>query len=595
MSEQKTVKIRHFGIDYPVPEGSKFNQIDAALYNFLNPQIAKDQGGPDVWRDEWFWFIVEYFWGKGAPKQFLRTPWAEEMALWCSWRPYVALSGCASSGKTDFGALWAIVNYLAKPLETKVLVTSTSLSEARRRIWGSVREYWLGNRFGATLPGKLLDSLGKIKFEAPGMSKAGSDKCGIELVACERSREKEAVGKLIGIKNSRVILIADEMPELTESLLEAAYGNLTSNPYFQLIGMGNFKSVLDPFGVFSEPKGGWASVNVNTQKWYTKRGVCIRFDGLKSPNFQHDEDKWPIYGRKQLAEHEKLGRNTVQFWRMCRSFPAPVGVADVIYSEAELMAGKAFETPLWSERRIIRLAALDPAFTTGGDRSILIVGSLGYDTEGRRVLCQDEIVELREDVTVSKPYDWQVADQFRIECEKRGIEPSNAAYDASGSGISFGTLLQERWSPALHGIKFGGGASELNVMSGDEWKPAEEVYVNRVSELWYQGKEYLRRRQLKGITRDLAEEITGRKYDIRTDKGTRIVVESKKDMKARMGRSPDIADAWMMLLELARVRHGFIPHGTDGSGGQKRDDKVPDFVERHDEVYDFNAIGFDGL
>jgi hypothetical protein len=46
------------------------------------------------------------------------------------------------------------------------------------------------------------------------MGVRGSEKCGIELIPGEKKREKEATGKIIGIKNKSVILIADELPEL---------------------------------------------------------------------------------------------------------------------------------------------------------------------------------------------------------------------------------------------------------------------------------------------------------------------------------------------------------------------------------------------
>jgi hypothetical protein len=49
----------------------------------------------------------------------------------------------------------------------------------------------------------------------------------------------------------------------------------------------------------------------------------------------------------------------------------------------------------------------------------------------------------------------------------------------------------------------------------------------------------------------------------------------------------------MMLLELARVRHGFVPWGTDGRGTERRDEKTESFVEKHDAVYELEAIAVD--
>jgi hypothetical protein len=112
------------------------------------------------------------------------------------------------------------------------------------------------------------------------------------------------------------------------------------------------------------------------------------------------------------------------------------------------------------------------------------------------------------------------------------------------------------WGSEVLGIQFGGKASELPVSISDNALSSDR-YVNRVTELWFGGKELIRTQQLKGIDSELARELCARKY--RTRKGTtlRMEVESKTEMKARTGESPDLADAAMILVELCRQRFGF--------------------------------------
>lgn len=502
----------------------------------------------------------------------------------------VGLSGCASSGKSDFMVLWGLINWMAAPTKTKVLMTSTSLKESRRRIWGKTEKYFGGARTGLFKPGKLLSSTGQIRTECEGYK--GTDLEGIELIAGEKSSEKEAVGKLIGTKNDRVILLADELSELPESILEATV-NLTTNPYFQIIAASNHKSISDTFGKFTEPANGWASVTVDTEEWKTKRGgICLRFDGCKSPNLGHNPPLFRgLYSDKDLNDHqEKLGPKSVQFWRMCRSFPAPAGVADTIYSDADIISGRANETPIWSEARKIRLAALDPSFTSGGDRSVAIFGTLGTTIDGKHTLSRDETVELHEDVTSKEPFDLQIAKLYRDECVKRGIPASHAAYDATGAGISFGTLLGVVWNNGLYPVKFGGGASELPVPSGDTIKQACELYSNRVTEVWFIGKEYMRGGQLKGISVPLMAEMTSRKFETKKDGETKVVAEPKTDMRERNLRSPDEADAWFILIDLARVRFGFQPLGMAGLAAIEAQEKAEDCVYEFDDVYDLSAV-----
>ena len=82
--------------------------------------------------------------------------------------------------------------------------------------------------------------------------------------------------------------------------------------------------------------------------------------------------------------------------------------------------------------------------------------------------------------------------------------------------------------------------------------------MNRVSELWFVGKEFVRTRQLKGITPELAKEMTSRNYDTVKSGNLRVRVEPKQELKKRTGYSPDLAVAAFIALELARQRHGLV-------------------------------------
>jgi len=105
-------------------------------------------------------------------------------------------------------------------------------------------------------------------------------------------------------------------------------------------------------------------------------------------------------------------------------------------------------------------------------------------------------------------------------------------------------------------IAFGGKASELPASPADP-VPANKRYANRVSEIWWSGRTLLQTGQLKGITPSLAKELTSRTYQTEKGEHMRISVESKVDMKMRIGQSPDEADAALMLVDLCRTRFGF--------------------------------------
>lgn len=561
---------------YGVRTLQPLTELEVELLCFLKDRKPENGG---LGKFGHFKKIVSILWPEKNSVHFFWHPWAEKMIEEACKHKYLGIIGCASSGKSDAFAVWAIINWLCSPKATLVMVTSTSLKDSRRRIWGALTKYF--NYSTVHLPGRLVDSMGIIRTD-DGSGKF-DDRQGISLIAGEKKKEREAIGKLIGMKNNRVFLIADELPELSEAIYEAALTNLTTNPNFQMVGIGNFASVYDPLGVFVKPKNGYDSITPHDTEWETETGYCLRFDGLKSPNVLAGEDIWPkIYSNKMLREHRNtLGENTLGFWRMVRSFPCPAGSDNTIYSDADLVAAKADEKVYWLGNKI-KVAAFDPSFTNGGDRAVVMIGSYGLDKNGKNVLCYDRHVILREDVTLKdKSRSFQIVQKFMELCIKEGVYPQYAAVDATAGGKPIYDIICELWSHKVLPVQFGGSASKNPVGIAD-YRPADELYANRVSELWYVGLEFLKSGQLKGIFKELAMEMKSRHYE--TVKGTRmrIKVESKVDMKARIGFSPDIADAAFIMLDLCRVRLG----AKSGEGSKAKSRMVAQSNEQAEAIQD---------
>lgn len=533
--------------------------------------------------------IAELLYGPKSHEPFGWNPWAERMnevihqhPISGKARPHCAFSGCASSNKSHFSGLYAIINWLCAPRDTYVFITSTSISEAKHRVWKSVSKL-----FSAVpgLPGKLVDSMAKIVTTIPG--KRHNDTAGIFIVAGSPGKARQSIGKLIGRKNKRVIFIADELPELSPAILDGAFGNLMSNPFFQFVAMGNFKSREDPFGEFVQPKDGWDSVSSDADEWEIGRdGYCVRFDGMKSPNILAGKDLYPyLYGSKQLREHKQnYGDRSAMFWRMCRSAEAPIGTDDTFYSEADFIAGKAYSEPEWLGRKI-RVSSLDPSFTNGGDRCFQHFGWYGKDVNGVSVLSFDTHKLLREDVTIKGVNrDYQIARQFRDNCIKEGVEPKHAAMDATGAGAVLWSIVAEEWSYAVLKVEFWGAASDLPANATDG-KTGKQCFDRRVSELWGVGKEFLRGCQLRGLKSSTTREMKARKYTtVKGEDGAKMKAETKQEMKERLNFSPDDADSAFVMLELCRVRLGFRPVGMPTQSNKPRHSFMA-LAKRNDEVY----------
>tara|TARA_R100000808_G_scaffold16581_1_gene37340 strand:- start:3784 stop:5550 length:1767 start_codon:yes stop_codon:yes gene_type:complete len=525
------------------------NTVTALLYGFAKNKNKKA-------KEYYFWRLCDEFWNRDdLPEHMMvRHPWAEEMIRAVIENKYVSIGGAANSGKSHTMAAWAIVNWLSAPRDTLVLITSTTLREARKRIWGSIISL-LTVVEGA--PMKVRDSIGNVAY----INENGNliERAGLSLIASANA--KDALSKFIGIKQKSVILVGDELSDLSEKILHAGLSNLSKNPSFQLIGMSNPNSRFDAFGVWSEPLNGWSSINPDTDdRWVTKwGGTYIRFDGERSPNILSGEVKYPwLPTEEKLSEDRSLlGAESRGYMRMVRAIFFDSDETEGIYSEAELSRSGAMNEVDWAGKPI-PVAGLDPAFTNGGDRSILYTGKVGYDQTGQYVCELGEALHLNDDATnKAVPRTYQIVRQVKEACEKRGILPQDVAVDATGAGAPFCDVLAGEWSDQILRVSFGGKASDRRV-SANSKLTGQEMYMNRVSELWFCGKELVRTKQLFGIDNALAKEITARNYEMVKSGTLRVKIESKVDYKSRFGHSPDLADAAFLCLDLARQRHNLV-------------------------------------
>lgn len=543
--------------------------LTALLYGFAHH---------DNWRNkEWyFWRICDVLWNhEDLPEPLMVAhPWAKQMVRACLRNKYLAIGGAASSSKSHTMAAWGIVNWLSQPAETLVLITSTTVREAGKRIWGSVMS--LMNAIEAhNPPCAIRSSLGSIAY----VTESGKiiEKAGLALVASDKAKGGKVNTKLVGSKQKRVIVIGDELAELQPTIMQTAVSNLSKNPWLQAIGMSNPSSRLDAFGVWAEPEGGWDSIDhLTADTWRTKwGGVYLRLDGERSPNILAGEVLYPwLPTAETLAEDRAvLGVGSRAYNQMVRAVFFDADEAEGVYSEAELIQSGGLKQPEWAGGKPTLVAGLDLGFTNGGDRTVLHFGAVGYTTEGQYAFCFLGYENLHDDsANKAVPRTYQIVQQVRALCQKRGVLPENLAVDATGAGGPFCDVLAGEWSSAFLRVPFGGKASDRRV-SANSRQTGEDLYTNRVSELWFVGKEFLRTRQLFGVSPELAQEITKRNYELVKTGSLRMKLESKADFKARTGsRSPDLADAAFLALDCARQRHGLVamePPTTAGSGRQR--------------------------
>ena len=506
------------------------------------------------------------------------NPNAVEIIERFSEHKWLGIAGCKNSGKSETIAWLCLIFFLIDPDNSKVLVGSKTIETALGKIWASIDLGWrqASAFFGGEhmMPGEMVASKAYIRSRTMGR------KSGIEVIPGESSSVKKSAQKLQGYKAAgdagRLMFATDETATMSNAIINTAISNLTGNAGFKGVGGFNPEDEHDPARPLAIPydeatgKEDFGLVDVESTGWRTRLGWCIHFDGTKSPNviegrMPNGKYRWRgLYTRENLKEDTDFyTEKSAQYWKMVRGFWSPTGSDDRIYSSQEIRLYGGEERAVWMDIPI-PIAACDPAFAHDGDRAMFASGLLGtVEHNGKRIKALEvgEVFELAEDVEKGIPKPLQVATAFKEACQQRKVEIQGAAYDSTGGGAAWGALLQTVWGAGSLPVCFGGSPSDLPVpttssgMKEDgESVMASDMYVNKVSEIWHVGKHFLRAGQLMGLASQVIGELIARSYKSVAGK---VVVESKKDMKKRTQKSPDAADAVLILLALARERFHF--------------------------------------
>jgi hypothetical protein len=527
------------------------NTLTACLWGFANHDSLRA-------KEFYFWRCADLLWNRDdlPEHMFIKHPWAEKIIHECIGNKYLAIGGAASSSKSHTLAGYGIIRWMAQPRDTLVLLTSTTLREARKRVWGSVISL-LSVIDGA--PINVRDSLGSANYiDDKGVT---FDRAGLSLIAAEKSRTREAIGKFIGLKQKNVILIGDELGELSEAIQQAALSNLSSNPNFEFKGASNPSSRFDAFGVWATPKDGWDSITPEVDdEWTTKwGGKYIRLDGERSPNILLGFAKYPFLPTTEKVAESRvmLGEDSRAYHRMIRAVFFDSDENEGIYGESELINGGCMGRKEFSGASVL-IAGIDPAFTNGGDRTVVKTARVGNFADGQYGIRFEGTYQLNDDTNNKAiPRTYQIVHQIRDLCIKLGIAPENVAVDATGAGSPFCDVLAGEWSDQFLRVQFGGKPSDKRVSMNSQLT-GDELYMNRVTELWFVGKEFIRCKQLCGVDGDLAKEMCNRRYEMVKSGSLKVKAETKAELKSRTGQSPDLGDAAFVTLELGRQRHGLI-------------------------------------
>lgn len=471
---------------------------------------------------------------------------------------FVSWVGAGSAGKTFaaglFASCWFQYDTFFERPQSSVTLTSTSKGIIAQRVWPVIQKCYheARNEDGSKFKwGHLVDSKKMVQITK------GDEKHSISAMAVEPGDLQAALDKIKGRHTARMLLIIDEANSTPQAIFECIPNMLTGVRELTVLVIGNAGSRLDPHGRCCEPKRGWKSVGIDDDQWETKGveqwgigpGVALHFDGARSPNVLLGKTEHRhIYSFERWQQVLRMGeeyRNTLQHWSQDRGFWPPDGLQTTVFTEALVVSHDGMGSFDWIDQPRA-CASLDTAF--GGDDCVYTPGRLGLVRGPKLALQVGKPTLVPFDPDSSDSIDYQIAKWFVARCRSEGVEPELAGLDSTGIGRGVYAFVQQLWSPRVVAVEFGGAASEMPASSTDP-RASREIYANRVTELWYVCRELLVAGQLRGLGEQAVKEFCSRTYEFVS---RRYSVEPKREMKVRLGYSPDYADGVVVLGEVAR-------------------------------------------
>jgi len=556
----------------PVPKPPEFDGQFGLKWNPRLPEmnrrmLAARWGRGTTSQFEHRKWIIEKLWGND-PDKYEVNFWSERRFKAVCEHNFVLMMGPASSAKTTDLAAFALEYWYEDPGNTAVMVCSTTKDMLRKRIWYQIcRLYGLlpgsDDCRSADYKGVLTDTNCMLRWRDGDMAN------GVFGFAVADGPVEDAINNLIGIHTKRVLVILDEMQGINKAIMgHNCLGNLVKNPESKFVGMGNPTSMNSMLCEYLTPIGGWHSVvECETPEWeidpgpYRGKGIGMFFDGRKSPAYLNPEwgkrRPWMLQKEQVDFEIEKFGVDSPQVRTMTIGWPPSVGV-DLTVLDVSIIEKYRCRERAWWTSGFVEGAALDPAFAEGGDNKILQFfryGLVNDDLGNRWVIEFGETFEVPIDTGDSETVEYQILNFCREKCRSKGVKASEFGIDMTGIGRGLCMIFRKEWGPII-GIEFGGSASGEVVEEGG--KTGKEVFDRRSSELNIMLRNFANANGIRGLPKQAEKEFCIRQT---VHKGKHRV-ETKKEMKKRLGKSPDNADACCIAVDIAR-QNGAVP-GASG-------------------------------
>nr|BDD45125.1 hypothetical protein 13 [bacterium] len=411
-------------------------------------------------------------------------PWQEDFLIAYNENPRVAAKACKGPGKTAVLA-WCAWHFLATRPLCKIAVTSISGQNLKDGLWTELSKWQQKSPY-------LLE-----RFEHGGEYVRSKIYPKVWYISArtyqqQANKEKQA-DTLAGLHADYIMFILDEAGGMTDAVMAAAKAVMASGIENKLLMCGNPTDTTGPlYRACTRERSKWHVIEITGDPDNPKRSSRISIDWAR--------DMIEEYG----VDHPYVLVNVFG------KFP-PAGY-DALLGPEEMEEAMARKVPKGAYETFPRIVGIDVALQ-GDDRTV---------------------VAPRQGMVAFKPQIFRIADPLelagRIAPALHRWKPHAVFVDATGG---YGS-----------GVKSELANLGFNVIpvyfSG---KPADNQYFNKRSEMAFLLAKWIKSGGALPNLPDLVEEGTAIKY-FPVAHRDQIRIEEKKIIKERLGRSPDLFDAY---------------------------------------------------
>jgi hypothetical protein len=408
---------------------------------------------------------------------------------------------CHSSGKSYIAATaacWWLDSH--PPGEAFVLSTAPTAPQVRAILWRTIGRI----HRAAGLPGRC----NQTEWHMPTIDGQGE-----ELVGIGRKPSEHSEGAFQGIHARYVLVILDESQGVPKALWDATE-SIASNTHARVLAIGNPDVTTGPFVDACNSPSLWNEIHIGFKHTPAATGEAVPeevADGLISQTWAADRalawgENSALYQSKVLGE---LPTGDIDPWR--------------VISEEDAAKCRYIDEAYEGDPDAVRIGGIDVG--GGGDRTV-IVERLG-SAIGRIESFSDRDPMATVGKLVHHIEEWNLS---KVRIDVAGI----------GWGVAgrLREVLKERHSKCtVQSVNFASRSSQ------------PKRFLNVRAEAWWNGRELSRNKawSLAGLDDDAIAELTMPRYEI-VDSSGKLKIEPKDDVRERLGRSPDIADALLLAF-----------------------------------------------